>query len=220
MRYALLVTMTLFLFFNSCGFFQPREEKSAQELVADGMTAYENKKYRTSIEAFQKLRDWYPFSKYAILAELKIADAYFWLGEYPEAIAAYESFESLHPRNEATPYVIYQLGMSYINQMETIDRDQYSARKAVETFNRLKRLFPNDPHTLKADGMILQATKNMVAHEFHIAEYYFREKQYSAALLRFRSIIADYPDVGLHQKALDYIPRCEAKIAEQESKKG
>lgn len=219
MRRLSIIVISALMIFSSCGMFQTREEKSAQELVAEGMSAYENKKYRTSIESFQKLKDWYPFSKYAILAELKIADANFFLGEYEEAIAAYESFEALHPRNEATPYVIYQLGLSYVNQMETIDRDQYSARKAIETFNRLKRLFPNDAYSSKADRFILQATQNLVAHEFYIAEYYYREGRYSAALLRFRAIIAEFPDVGIHQKALVYIPLCEAKIAEEEAKK-
>ncbi|MFZ3044694.1 MAG: outer membrane protein assembly factor BamD [Desulfatirhabdiaceae bacterium] len=219
MRRLLIIVISALMFFSACGLFQTREEKSAQELVADGMAAYEKKKYRSSIESFQKLKDWYPFSKYAILAELKIADAYFFLDEYEEAIAAYESFEALHPRNEAAPYVIYQLGMSYVNQMETIDRDQLSARKAIETFNRLKRLFPNDSYSLKADGFILKATQNLVAHDFYIAEYYYRQGRYPAALLRFRSIISDYPDVGIHQKALVYIPLCEAKIAEQEAKK-
>jgi outer membrane protein assembly factor BamD (BamD/ComL family) len=36
-------------------------------------------------------------------------------------------------------------------------------------------------------------------------------------LHRFMSIISDYPDVGYHQKALEYIAKCEASIAEEES---
>ena len=86
------------------------ETGSAQELAWDGMDAYEDGDYKDAIEYFQKLKDWYPFSKYAILAELKIADAHYHLKQYDEAIFAYEEFEKLHPRNEAVPYVIYQIG--------------------------------------------------------------------------------------------------------------
>jgi hypothetical protein len=31
------------------------------------------------------------------------------------------------------------------------------------------------------------------------------------------SIISDYPDVGYHQKALEYIAKCEGSIAKEES---
>jgi outer membrane protein assembly factor BamD len=85
------------------------ESASAQELAWDGMDAYENGNYGKAIDKFQRLKDYYPFSKYAILAELKIADAHYQREEYEEAIFAYENFENLHPRNEATPYVIYQI---------------------------------------------------------------------------------------------------------------
>ncbi|MCK5418284.1 MAG: outer membrane protein assembly factor BamD, partial [Desulfobacterales bacterium] len=113
------------------------EGDSAQELAWDGMDAYENGKYLKAIEKFQKLKDFYPFSKYAILAELKIADAHYQREEYEEAIFEYENFERLHPRNEAIPYVIYQIGRCYFDQIDTTDRDQTSARKALEAFQRL-----------------------------------------------------------------------------------
>ncbi len=71
---------------------------SAQQLAWEGMDAFEDGDYQDAIESFERLRDWYPFSKYAILAELKIADAHYHLEQYEEAIFAYEEFEKLHPR--------------------------------------------------------------------------------------------------------------------------
>lgn len=207
------------LLLTGCSLFKSKEEKSAQELISEGMEDYSQKKYRASIESFQKLKDWYPFSKYAILAELKIADAYFQIEEYDKAISAYESFESLHPKNEATPYVIFQQGICQIQQMETIDRDQKAAKSAIEVFNRLKRQFPDDPHAKKADEYILRATRNLVAHEFIIGQFYYKSKHYEAARERFRGIISNYEDVGYHQKALDYLSKCDAKLAEESSKK-
>ena len=51
------------------------EGGTADELAWEGMDAYESGKYLKAITKFQKIKDFYPFSKYAILAELKIADA-------------------------------------------------------------------------------------------------------------------------------------------------
>jgi outer membrane protein assembly factor BamD len=189
----------------------------AQELAWEGMDAYESGKYDKAIEKFQKLKDYYPFSKYAILAELKIADAHYQREEYEEAAFAYENFEQLHPRNEAIPYVIYQIGRCYYDQIDTPDRDQTSAQKALEAFQRLVKQFPRDQYSTRAAEHIKTAQKSLAGHAYVVGIFYYKTKHYKAALNRFMSIISDYPDVGYHQKALEYIARCEASIAREES---
>ena len=109
-RIIALIVILLFVF-SGCAWFESKQEKTALELVSDGMDQFNNEDYKDSIESFEKLRDWYPFSQYVIVAELKIADSYYHIKNYEEAVAAYESFENLHPRNEAIPYVIFQIGL-------------------------------------------------------------------------------------------------------------
>ncbi len=219
MKYKLILPVVAMLLFSGCALFfdSKSDDKTAQELVNDGMEAFNRQSYRSAIASFEKLKDWYPFSKYAILAELKIADAHFYLGEYEAAIAAYESFENLHPRNEATPYVIFQRGLSYIEQLDTIDRDQTSAKKAIEIFNRLKKTYPTSEYTAQAENYIRLSLKNMAGHEFYVGEFYFKNKHYKAAVMRFRTVVSGYPDVGLTQKALEYIARCETELAKEEA---
>jgi outer membrane protein assembly factor BamD len=193
------------------------ETGTAQELAWEGMDAYENGKYQKAIEKFEQLKDNYPFSKYAILAELKIADAHYQREEYEDAVFAYENFEQLHPRNEAVPYVIYQIGRCYYDQIGTLDRDQTSAQKALETFQRLLKQFPRDQYSTRAAEHIKTAQKSLAGHSYLVGVFYYKTKHYKAALHRFMSIISEYPDVGYHQKALEYIARCEASIAGEES---
>ena len=186
---------------------------SAQQLAWDGMDAYEDGDYKIAIEHFQQLKDWYPFSKYAILAELKIADSNYHLKNYEEAIFAYEEFEKLHPRNEAIPYVIYQIGRCYFDQIDTIDRDQTPARKAYETFQRLDKQFPNDKYARSGAEHITTCVRSIVGNEYYIGVFYYKSKHYKAALHRFMTVLSDYPDVGYHQKALEYIAKCEAELS-------
>ena len=194
------------------------EAHTAQELAWNGMEDYENGKYADSIEKFQKLKDYYPFSKYAILADLKIADAHYHREEYEDAIFGYENFEKLHPRNEAIPYVIYQIGMSYYDQISTPDRDQTAARKALETFQRLKKQFPQDEYARRSEEKITKCLKSLAESTYLIGVFYYRSNHFKAALQRFMSVVSDYPDVGYHQQALEYIAKCEASIAEEEPK--
>ena len=225
MRHLLTIGLVALLVAGGCTSIRKQFDKilgieeagTAQELAWDGMEAYENGKYKKAIEHFQKLKDYYPFSKYAILAELKIADSHYHREEYEEAILAYENFEQLHPRNEAIPYVIYQIGRCYYDQINTTDRDQNSAQKALETFQRLIKQYPADPYSTRAADHIRKAQKSLAGHAYGVGVFYYKTRHYKAALHRFMTIISDYPDVGYHQKALEYIAKCEASIAEEES---
>jgi len=190
------------------------EEYSAQELAWTAMDFYDNGDYTRAIEKFEKLKDWFPFSRYAILAELKIGDAHYKMEQYVEAIYAYEEFEKLHPRNEAIPYVIYQIGRCYFDQIGTIDRDQTPARKALEAFQRLMKQFPKDQYARTAEEHINKCHKSLAGHEYIVGVFYYKSKHYQAAYQRFVAVISEYPDVGYHKKALQYIAKCEASLAE------
>ena len=197
---------------GGCAWFQPKEEKTARVLAEEGMEAFRDKDYTKAIESFEKLKDWYPFSRYAILAEYKIADAHYHRKEYEEAIFAYEEFENLHPKNEAVPYVVYQIGRCYFDRLQAVDRDQTMTREALQAFERLVRTYPASPHAKKAGEHMNVCNRNLAEHEFCIGMFYYKTKHYKAALERFKALLKSYPDLGVHRKALDYIPLCQAKI--------
>lgn len=205
---------------SGCALFDSprRMEKTADQLAADGASAFMRGKYRDAITAYTDLKDWYPFSRYAILAELKIADAHFHLKEYLQAIAAYEQFERMHPRNEAVPYVINQIGMSWFNQMDTVDRDITPAKNALAQFQRLMEQFPEDEHAQKAPERIQACIDKIAGHELYVAKFYMKTGQYQAGLKRFEHIVEFYPGTPQSETALNLIPECAA-LAEEDAKK-
>ena len=69
-------------------FFAEDKEKSPEQLMEEG-TSYMNRGlYEDAFKAFQDIRDRYPYSQYAIIAELKTADALYKRGSYDEAYEA------------------------------------------------------------------------------------------------------------------------------------
>ncbi|MDJ0855649.1 MAG: outer membrane protein assembly factor BamD [Desulfobacterales bacterium] len=213
----LIIIAMLPLFLTGCALFalfaEDEDDETAQSLAWSGMDDYESGDYEGAKESFEKLKDWYPYSDYAKLAELKIADANYKLRNYEEAVFAYEEFESLHPRNEAIPYVIYMTGMCYFEQIDTPDRDQSTAQKALETFGRLQRDHPNDPYTIKAQEHINACLRSLAMAELSIGRFYYKSKHYKAAMRRFKNVLTRYPDVGIHQEALKLIAKTEASLA-------
>jgi len=195
---------------SGCALFSSsQKEKSAQELADLGMEEFSKGNYSYAIGHFEKLKDWYPFSKLALLAEIKIADSHYLSKEYEEAVLAYEQFESLHPRNEKIPYVLYRIARCYYDRISTIDRDQTSTGNALHAFNRLLKQFPDSKYSRQSEAYIGKCLKSLAEHEFYVGRFYFKTKQYLAALHRFKTVLSDYPDVGVNWRALQYIVRCE-----------
>ncbi len=208
----LIVFLAMSVGLFGCAWFQATGEKTARELAEQGMEAYKDKDYKEAIETFEKLKDWYPFSQYAVLAELKLGDAYYYRGEYEEAVFAYEEFESLHPKNEAIPYVVYQIGRCYFDRLQLIDRDQTTAKEAVETFERLMRSYPQSAFAKRAKTHIRKCQRNLAEHEFYVGMFYYQSKHYKAALERFKTVVESYPDLGVHYEAIQYVMLCHNKL--------
>ncbi|MFP4225314.1 MAG: outer membrane protein assembly factor BamD [Desulfobacterales bacterium] len=204
-----------------CSAFGPKEEKTADQLAEEGRQEFSDGDYKSAIEAYQKLRGWYPFSKFAKEAELKVADAHYRLEEYEQAIAAYEQFERLHPNDEKIPYVIYQIGRCYFDRMRGIDRDQTYTEKALQEFQRLQNRFPESQYAEKAGKHIRRCLKTLAGHEFYVGEFYFKQKHYKAALNRFLTVVNNYPSefTLLHHKANKYIERCRNELEDAPAEK-
>jgi outer membrane protein assembly factor BamD len=54
--------------------------------------------------------------------------------------------------------------------------------------------------------------KILAGHELYVAQFYYYSGHYKSALGRFQAVIARYPDVGVHQQAMQYIALCEERI--------
>jgi len=208
-RLTWVIIFSFFIAGAGCAWFETTEHAPVEELATTGMDLYKREKYRDALETFQHLKDWYPFSKYTSLAELKIADAHYQLEEYEEAIFAYQEFKSLHPRNEAVPYVIYQVGLCYLDRMDSIDRDQSVVRQALEIFQRLMTQHPESPYAGKAQKNIDECKKSLAGHEMYVGRFYYKTKHYRGALARFERVLSDYPTAGFDEEAHQYIDLCQ-----------
>jgi outer membrane protein assembly factor BamD len=202
---------------TGCAWFKSNRVETAEELAVKGMESFEDEDYLDALKAFNTLKERYPYSRYAILAELKVADAHFYRKEYPEAIAGYEEFARLHPKNEVIPYVLYQVGESYYKQLLSEDRDQTSTREAILSFERLLKTHPNSTYASQADEKIRNCRELLAEHELYVGRFYYKAKRYRAALGRFESLLAGYQDVlesETQQEVEGLILVCKEKLAD------
>jgi outer membrane protein assembly factor BamD len=221
----LLVAIAMILFLNGCALYdwvfsseEEEEEETPAQLMSLGTDYLDRGYYEGAAEAFQKVKDRYPYSQYAVTAELKMGDALFKRELYEEAYETYSEFERLHPKNPNVPYVIYMKGMCHFEQISTTDRDQSSTLQAREEFERLIKRFPNHEYAEKAALKLRKCYIYLADHELYVGHFYFKGKNYRAAIGRYRYILENYPDLGQYQEALEYLKKAKEKLAEQEEK--
>jgi len=214
--------LTQYYFGNLFGRDSSTIDQNAEQLALEGMEKMQQKDYDDALKAFRKLKEQYPYSKYAILAELKLGDAHFHKREYAEAAMAYEEFARLHPRNEVIPYVLYQIGMSHFLSFSTIDRDQGETQRAMEAFQRVIQAFPETQYAKKARLQLFECQKRLVAHEFYVGQFYFRQKRYRSAKDRLERISQAYPDavreLGYQDAVQEMLEASHVELSKGEAK--
>jgi outer membrane protein assembly factor BamD len=197
LRFAAFVVLVVSL--SGCGIidliYLPPSEDTAQELFEAGNDAMRDKDYASAIERYTRLKDAYQFSPYAVEAELSLADALFLDGDWAEAIEAYKEFESLHPRHEAIPYVLYNIGMANYNYYPSIDRPVAPIEEAYAYFKRIYESYPDSEYAEGSFEYMGLCRRLMAEHELYIADFYFRMQKYNSAWLRYRGVVDNYKDI-------------------------
>jgi outer membrane protein assembly factor BamD len=173
----------------------------SEGLVTDGMDLFNHGKYSSALKSFEEIKDRFPFSNVGLLAELKSADCNYFMENYREARTLYQEFEGNHPTNEAIPYVLFQIGMTYYQEINTVDRDPGAAMNAVEAFSRQTRSFPQSPYYQEAKARIMAARDFLAQHEFYVATFYYRTDEYKQAQGRLEYLVANYPDSSVTPQA-------------------
>ena len=177
------------------------EEKTEEKLESEAFNYFRRGRFLLAEELFQKLKDRYPFSPYATMAELRLADCKLFQGSFEEAIPLYEEFERLHPTNPYVSYALYQLGTCYYRFMASPDRDQTFSHKVIETYTRLLRRYPDSPYSFEASRRIRFATNRLAEHEMVVAKWYIRIGKTKQAKQRLHTVLERYPDTPTANEA-------------------
>lgn len=215
----LIYILLLFSFLLSCA----SEEKKGDTAEAAFKIAKEyedDERYKIAIQRYSDVKNKFPYSSFATEAELAIADVHFKNEDYPEAQISYQNFKELHPKHPKIDYVVYKTGLSYFLQLpETIDRDITLANDAIYSFDELIKRFPTSQYLVEAKEYRRKSYVMLNEKELYIADFYFKQKYYDSALLRYISAYKKFPDFGLQPRSLAGAIRSSIKLNDDETKK-
>lgn len=175
----------------------------AREDLEDGL-------YPEAISGFTELKTKFPYSKFAALADLGIADTYFERGKFIEAIDSYRAFLKFHPSHPEAPYAMFRIGEAYYEQIPgdwwflppSAEKDQASTRMAISAFRDMLARYPDGKHAEEGRKRLAEGRRKLADHEMYVARFYFTREHYTAAVARAEGLIRDYPGLGLDSQAL------------------
>lgn len=166
-----------------------------------------------AIKVFEKIIEKHHLGPVAPDAQIKIADCYFKLSQYEEALDAYEKFLENYPKSEWVPYVQYQIPLSMVYHEKQQERNYGLLISAREGFEEYLVSNPHGIHAEDAQRMIEEIRIVEAEREFDIGEFYLRRKKPVSAAMYFEYVKADFPDTIWAERAnerLEFLRMIEA----------
>jgi outer membrane protein assembly factor BamD len=161
-----------------------------------------------AIETFQTIIDNYPYSNFAVLAELKIADSYFADSKYEEALSYYRDFSDLHPQHPQVPYTIWRSALCHDSRKRSAARDQTDTRDAVVYLDRLLLNYPASDYSTQAEELWRELRQQLAQNILGIGDFYLKRGEYESAAERYRMLLNEYAGLGADAASLYKLGVC------------
>lgn len=183
-------------------------ERPVEEIYNEAMNQLGQRNYVAAAKAFDEVERQHPYSVWATKAQLMSAFAYYQKNRYDEAIIALDRFIQLHPGNKEIGYAYYLKGLSYYEQISDVGRDQRMTDNALKSLQEVVTRFPDSIYARDAKLKIDLARDHLAGKEMEIGRWYLNQRQYLAAIGRFRSVIEQYQVTTHVPEALHRLTEC------------
>ena len=142
----------------------------------------------------------YSYSKYARMAELRIADADVEQEKFPEAIREYKDFVHAH-RSDTDDCIYARSKMAEATYAEipesflmpaSEERDQAAVVDAYKELRSFLEEYPEAKQSKHMRELLANVTARLVRHELYVARFYLKKDNYDAAVARIQYALRNY----------------------------
>ena len=181
----------------------------AKRAYEEAVEAYLDHNWPYAEQLFEDIRRDYADSRYARLAELRLADAAFRQEKYAEAIGGYRSFTHDYPNDAEVPYARYRITRAQFLQSDSSfitppleERDLSNIKEANVSIRAFLDDFPGYSRTPELQYMLRVVRGLLARHELYVARYYLNIDQFDAAVSRIQFALRTYPESGLEAEGI------------------
>jgi outer membrane protein assembly factor BamD len=165
---------------------------TAEYLYHEAHKILMKKDYLASAEAFEKIDNEFPFTKWAIKGQVMSAYSYFKINEHEKTIQICDDFIKLHPNSEYIPYMLYIKALSYYDKIPTPDRSQEFTKEASFTFREIIARFGHTEYANDAKTRLDFVDDHLAGAKMYIARYQINNQNFIGAIKNFNEVINRY----------------------------
>jgi outer membrane protein assembly factor BamD len=181
----------------------------AHAAYEEAMRSYRSKSWEDARVLLAEVKKLFPYSRYAALAELRIADVDFEQEKYTEAASGYREFIQNHRTDRDVEYARYRIAKSLYRDIDDTlflppqeERDQATALEAYKELSVFERENPKSRYADDVHKMLDAVRGRLMRHELYVARFYLREDRFAASIARIDHAIKLYPGSALEPEAL------------------
>lgn len=179
-----------------------------EQLYNEGLAFIQAGRFSKANEQFEKVDRLHPYSEWARKSMLMQTYSNFQIGAYQETINAARRFVTLHPANEDAPYALYLIGESYFKQIPDVTRDQEITNKAMQAYAEIVQRYPESRYAEEAKKRLEIGKDQVAGKEMEVGRYYLGQRQYLAAINRFKIVAQDHQRTRHVEEALARLTEC------------
>ena len=204
----------------------PRPTKTAEQYQEEARVAYDeavayylDEDWEIAVRLLGEVRRNFSYTRYARLAELRLADASFRQEKFAEAAGAYKSFTRDYPSDPEVPYARYRIVRAQFLQSEASvfqppleERDLATVRAAYTSLQSFLADYPTYHRRVELDYMLQVVTGVLVRHELYAARFYLKRDEYAPAIDRVNYALNHYTASGLEPEAVTLLGETYLKM--------
>jgi outer membrane protein assembly factor BamD len=174
----------------------------ADKLYNQGLYYLEKKDYKQADKKFKEVDLQHPYTEWARKANVMAVFSKYKQGEYVEAITEGKRYVQLNPGAKDADYVQFLVGMSYYNQIQDVTRDQKVTQDALNELDQVGRRYPQSEYADQARQRVQVARDQLAGKEMEIGRFYLKDRNFIAAVNRFKTVIIQYQTTRHVEEAL------------------
>ncbi|HUN45625.1 MAG TPA: outer membrane protein assembly factor BamD [Stellaceae bacterium] len=183
-------------------------DRPVETLYNTAMDDLQAEKYEKAAKGFDEVERQHPYSLWATKAQLMSAYSQYEAGNYDESILSLDRFIQLHPGHPDIAYAYYMKALDYYVQIVDVGRDQRITQDALKSLQEVIRRFPETRYARDARLKIDLTRDHLAGKEMEIGRYYEGQKEYLAAINRFRAVVDNYQTTTHVPEALERLTEC------------
>ena len=170
----------------------PFASKSAEEIYRLAETDLANGDPNQAGDTFAEIERLYPYSEWSKRAVMMSAFSYHSAGKYEESRAAAQRYLDFYPADKDAAYAQYLVALSHYDQITDVGRDQGRTFEALQALRATIERYPDSEYAGAARLKFDLALDHLAGQEMEIGRFYLKQRQYQAAIKRFRAVVEEY----------------------------